>query len=517
MKGAAIYAAVAAATLALFWLLPQVDLSVSGLFYEPRRGFVLRNWEPVTFIYHAVPWITWGIVVVVGAASAWLFLIEQPLWRFDRKSLLFIILSMALGPGLLANTVLKDHWGRARPSQVEAFGGALRFTPAPLPAAECSQNCSFVSGHAALGFSLVAFALLLPAGKARRRGVAATLGFGALVGLVRIAQGGHFLSDVVWAGLLVFGTTAILHWWIVERDGLAAPALLRLYRLTGRSAHAGLTSVRTSQAARIVAALMSTAILVAVSIVFVDRPVALYLHAKGPDLHALFELIGRLGEAWGWLVLFGLAFVALHWGGELPRLRGLARPMRVLSAVPALLFAAIAVAGLVVDILKIGLGRLRPKLLFSRNLYGFSWLAWRPDHWSFPSGHTATVVALTTVLWWLWPQHLLFYILAAAIVAGSRIVVGAHYPSDVVAGALVAVLAARWTVWMFVRWGIDLAGAYPGAAASRGVPPWPCRRFREFWADRRVRTGDDTGQSLASAARGVVSARCHGAADRDVQ
>jgi lipid A 4'-phosphatase len=58
---------------------------------------------------------------------------------------------------LLANTLLKDHWGRARPTQIEAFGGLQRFTPAPLPAAECERNCAFVSGHAALGFSLVAF------------------------------------------------------------------------------------------------------------------------------------------------------------------------------------------------------------------------------------------------------------------------------------------------------------------------------------------------------------------------
>ncbi len=77
--------------------------------------------------------------------------------------------------------------------------------------------------------------------------------------------------------------------------------------------------------------------------------------------------------------------------------------------------------------------------------------AWRPDHWSFPSGHTATIVALMSALWWLWPRHLLFYILVAAIVAGSRIVVGAHYPSDVMAGALVAVLSTRYVALMFAR------------------------------------------------------------------
>ena len=164
MRGVAIYAAFFAAAVALFLLLPQLDLWVSGLFYARGRGFVLANWLPVILVSRAIPWIAWGIVLLVAGAGIWLFLVRQPLWRFDRKALLFIAFSTALGPGFLANTVLKDHWGRARPAQIEAFGGSRAFTPAPLPAVECARNCSFVSGHAALGFSLVAFAFLLPRG-----------------------------------------------------------------------------------------------------------------------------------------------------------------------------------------------------------------------------------------------------------------------------------------------------------------------------------------------------------------
>ena len=169
MKRAFIYGGLITATVLLLLFVPQIDLSVSGWFYQPHHGFVLHDWAPVAFIYHAVPWITWAVLLILAVAAAWLFLMERPLWRFDRKALLFVILSVALGPGLLANTLLKDHWGRARPTQIEAFGGSSHFTPAPLPAAECPRNCSFVSGHAALGFSLVAFAFLLPAGAARRR------------------------------------------------------------------------------------------------------------------------------------------------------------------------------------------------------------------------------------------------------------------------------------------------------------------------------------------------------------
>lgn len=513
-RGAAVYILIVAVAAALFLLAPQIDLWVSALFYQPQHGFTLREWEPLSLVYHTIPWVAWGIVVVVAAAAAWLFLMQRPLWRFDRKALLFVALSTALGPGLLANTVLKDHWGRARPAQVEEFGGAHHFTPAPLPAAQCRRNCSFVSGHAALGFSLVSFAFLLPRGRTRRRGIAAALSFGALVGLVRVAQGGHFLSDVVWAGLLVFGIAAALHWWVVEQDGLAALAPIRLYALGPRAAAAAGSAGR-SETGRIALAVAATAILVVVSMMFFDQRVDLYLHGEGPDLHALFEMTGRLGEAWGWLVLFGLGFAGLHWGGELPRLRGAAQRMRALAAIPAFLFAAVAVSGLVADVMKIGFGRMRPKLLFRSHFYGFTWLAWRPDHWSFPSGHATTIVALATALWWLWPRHLLFYMLVAAIVAVSRIVVGAHYPSDVIAGALIAVLSVRAVVSLFARWGIDLDAARRGLLDLGEILPWPCRRWRQWSVRRRARAGA-SGRPLASAAIGVVSPR-HGAADRDVQ
>src|SRR5262249_4473180 len=160
------------------------------------------------------------------------------LWRLDRKALVFLVASMAAGPGLLANTILKDEWGRARPVQIEAFGGAHHFTPAPLPAAEGERNCSFVPGPPAPRFSLVAFAFLLPPGRSRRCGIVAALGFGALVGLGRIAQGAHFLSDVLYAGLLVYGVTALLYWWIVDSNSLAAPSFTRFYRLISRDAAA---------------------------------------------------------------------------------------------------------------------------------------------------------------------------------------------------------------------------------------------------------------------------------------
>jgi lipid A 4'-phosphatase len=500
VNGVVLYAALVAAATGLFLLVPDIDLATSRLFYEKGQGFVLAHWPPAVFVSDLVPWIAWGVAAFVAVAALWLYLVERPLWRLDRRALVFVTTAVALGPGLLVNTILKDHWGRARPTQIASFGGLHHFTPALLPAAECATNCSFVCGHAALGFALVAFAFLLPPGPWRRRATAAALVFGGFIGLDRIALGRHFLSDVVFAGFLVYGTTAALYWWIVERDGLAAPLLVRFYGWSGKRFLAFVAWSRRLGARPAAAtgfAGLVTAIGVTVSAETIDRPAALYFHRFGPGVHELFDAITRLGLAYGYLTLFALAFAVLHWGGGLPRLRPLASPMRALSALPAFLFAAVAASGLAVDVLKVMIGRTRPKLLFAAHLYGFDGLALRPDHWSFPSGHTATIVALAAALTWIWPRHVLFYAFVALVVAMSRVVVGAHYPSDVLAGAFIAVATTRYVAVLFRHAGIDLAAArrgIPGAA-----PPWPCRRLergrlgRESFCGRDARDPDRTG------------------------
>lgn len=476
MKGLLLYCGLAGGSLLLFYVAPGIDLAVSGLFYAPGAGFHLAHWPPVLLLHEAVPWLARLLVAFAAGAALWLFLAERPLWRFDAKALVFIVLSFALGPGLVANTVLKDHWGRARPAQVAEFGGARHFTAAGPPARECPTNCSFVSGDAALGFGFVAFALLLPEGRGRRRAQAAALGLGAIIGLARIAAGGHFLSDVLDAGLLAYGVAWALHKGIVERDLLASPRLSDLRRRAGgwaegwRPLHAGL-------GLRLLLWTAAAAVAVLLSMAYLDRPLAEYFHREGPDFRQFFDLTGRLGLGGGWLVIFALAFAGLYWGGNLPRFAFHARAMRARAMVPAFLFAAVAVSGIAADLLKVAVGRERPKLLFSEHLYGFSGLALRADHWSFPSGHTVTIAALMTALWCLWPRHLLFYILFAAIVAASRVATDQHYLSDVLAGAFLGVVAVLATEWAFARAGIDLAAALRGREAWGPPPARPFRRF----------------------------------------
>ena len=176
-----------------FLLFPGLDLATTRLFYDPGHGFPLAGWPPLRIVEGAIPWLTGLIVIICALGAAWLALSRRPLWRLDRKALVFIVAATALGPGLLANTILKDHLGRARPYQTEEFGGTRQFTAAPLPAKQCERNCSFVSGHAALGFSLVSFAFLLPPGWRRRIALAAAIGFRAHYDLA-----GGFGDTILW-------------------------------------------------------------------------------------------------------------------------------------------------------------------------------------------------------------------------------------------------------------------------------------------------------------------------------
>src|SRR5690348_101389 len=123
MRPALVYAGAVALATFVFWASPQIDMAVSALVYVPGRGFVLADLPPIVWLYRLVPWPTWAILAVCAVAGLWLVLTNRPLWRLDQKSLIFLVCCLALGPGLLANTLFKDHWGRARPTQIEAFGG----------------------------------------------------------------------------------------------------------------------------------------------------------------------------------------------------------------------------------------------------------------------------------------------------------------------------------------------------------------------------------------------------------
>jgi membrane-associated phospholipid phosphatase len=194
----------------LFW--PQIDLFASGLFYRPGEGFFLAHYPLVRISYEVfadLHFYVFGLLLLL-LFRAWL--------KGDSlRRLLFLVLVLVIGPGLLVNEVIKADSGRARPRTTQVFGGDLRFTPAFEHSDQCARNCSFVSGHAAMGFYPLVFAWLTR----KRRWLAAGIALGSLVGLGRMAQGAHFLSDVVFAFWLTYFTSLLLARWILGVRGIA--------------------------------------------------------------------------------------------------------------------------------------------------------------------------------------------------------------------------------------------------------------------------------------------------------
>ncbi len=109
---------------------------------------------------------------------------------------------MAIGPGLVVNLGLKDHAHRPRPIQTTEFGGPFEFRPWYRFDGACRTNCSFVSGEGAEAFWMVAPASLAPP-PLQAPAVAGALLFGVLTSLLRMAFGGHYLSDVILAALVM--------------------------------------------------------------------------------------------------------------------------------------------------------------------------------------------------------------------------------------------------------------------------------------------------------------------------
>ena len=124
---------------------------------------------------------------------------------------------MLLGPLLVVNGIMKEFSGRARPRHVVEFAGDKKFTPAFFISDQCKKNCSFVSGHSSAGFYFVSLALLY-AGKRRKIIFWSAVTAGGIIGAVRIIQGGHFLSDVIFSFVFVYLTSLLLHYGMFKNN-----------------------------------------------------------------------------------------------------------------------------------------------------------------------------------------------------------------------------------------------------------------------------------------------------------
>jgi membrane-associated PAP2 superfamily phosphatase len=194
---------------AVFAIDPSLDLAIAGHFFSAtKHSFISAPW--LDGLRTAARFVVTLVAAPAFVAVVMKLIAPQRAMLIPGRAALLMIASLAIGPGLVSNVILKDHWHRPRPYQVAEFGGPLRFVPWWNPRGECRSNCSFVAGEPSGAFWTVAAASYAPLSW-RPAAYATAVAFGIAVGVVRMAAGGHFASDVLFAGVLTILTIWLAH------------------------------------------------------------------------------------------------------------------------------------------------------------------------------------------------------------------------------------------------------------------------------------------------------------------
>jgi lipid A 4'-phosphatase len=195
----------------LFAIFPLWDLGVAQLFFDPERArFPLSVTYEWNLVRQAANWVPFLLLAPA------VFVLLRKLVFPDQKMpiapsvVLYLIGSFLIGPGVASNLLLKENWGRPRPNGVQQFAGTADFQPWWRPSDACKRNCSFVSGEASEAFWTVAPATLAPP-QLRPFALGGAVIFGTAVGSLRVVFGRHFVSDIVFAGLITIAIVFALY------------------------------------------------------------------------------------------------------------------------------------------------------------------------------------------------------------------------------------------------------------------------------------------------------------------
>lgn len=201
-------------------LVPSVDLGVSRFFFDdgafPRAAWWVRFQQDLLTLFLSITMLS---VVLV---YAWNRLLRRRVMEIDGRRVLYLLLVLIIGAGLIVNAGFKNHFGRARPRDVAEFGGSRMFTPAYVLSNQCRTNCSFSSGDAAAGFFTIA---LVMAFRRRRAYYVAAVALGVVISISRLAAGAHFLSDTVVSFFVMLIVSDVLFHYMIaipsEREKLS--------------------------------------------------------------------------------------------------------------------------------------------------------------------------------------------------------------------------------------------------------------------------------------------------------
>lgn len=205
----------AVSTSLLFWF-TNLDMQVAALFYHPGHSIAdwpYRHWPLLKFLYdYAFPFT---VIAGLSALTVYTSSHFHSFTRRFRRRALYILLVIAIGPGLMVNLIVKDHWGRPRPVHIQQFGGQYAYVP-PAKLGHTPDK-SFVCGHCSVGYSF--FVLYFLSQNYKAVYFILTLALAWIMGFTRMTAGGHFLSDILWSGYLVFLVAYALYYgWFVRKS-----------------------------------------------------------------------------------------------------------------------------------------------------------------------------------------------------------------------------------------------------------------------------------------------------------
>ncbi len=192
----------------------NADIVLEGHFYCKHctdSKWLLEKNTFLRFLYNYGSWP--GAIAVIGALVLMvLSYFKGALVRYRVYSI-FLILALLIGPGFIINSVLKVHWGRPRPREVREFGGKWEYQKL-FQKGESGRGKSFPCGHCSMGYFFFAFYFIF---KSKRRRLAFLfllfgLIYGSMIGFSRMALGGHFPSDVLWAAFISFLVPLVLYY-----------------------------------------------------------------------------------------------------------------------------------------------------------------------------------------------------------------------------------------------------------------------------------------------------------------
>jgi membrane-associated phospholipid phosphatase len=192
-------------------------------------------------------------------------------------------------------------------------------------------------------------------------------------------------------------------------------------------------------------------VLVILTYQFADRPIALYFHHFDPRTHIHgLNILTSFGKWSIYILLFSLAGLFFRY----------VRQNKPMETKAWFLLGCIVVPNLVGFVIKIILSRARPELLIAQGSFGFYWIKLNDFYWSFPSGHTITVVSLAAGLGVLFPKYFYTLLGLALLVVMSRVFLYFHYLSDVMAGFYLAILVVGiFTEYLqrnhYITFGVD--------------------------------------------------------------